>query len=245
MASEKLLRVKKTMRMFNAITITLTIVFALGFIGAICYNIWFDYNSIEISAMITEIVEDRSEESTVSHYDPVIVYTANAGEIFRQYCNAEIPAKTKVGDPLRIRYLYQNPGKIKVVGHFWSNWAVAVGLFIFTAIFGGFVILSYLAENGYKLRERRARFYSKEIYADIKTVEKDITYGVDDQNPYVIVATWEDPDTGEQHLFESRRFWENPEKYIKDRKTVLVKADPDNIWNKYWMDVSFIPGDLQ
>ena len=68
-------------------------------------------------------------------------------------------------------------------------------------------------------------------------VELNQTIRVNGKSPYIIQSIWQDPSTGERHIFRSENIWYNPERFVPDR--ITVRIDPENKRN-YVMDTSFL-----
>lgn len=59
--------------------------------------------------------------------------------------------------------------------------------------------------------------------------------------PYQNIAHWLVPEINEIHLFKSKTIWYDPSDYVKDN--VIIKADATNL-KKYWMDISYLPKEV-
>jgi hypothetical protein len=59
------------------------------------------------------------------------------------------------------------------------------------------------------------------------------------RSPWRIVAQWQNPESGQLHVFNSENLWFDPTRYVTT-KQLKVLLDPKDA-TRYHIDVSFLP----
>ena len=77
------------------------------------------------------------------------------------------------------------------------------------------------------------------VEASIKEIFLDTTIAVNGQNPFRIMAQWQDPMSAKLYIFKSNSIWFDPSEFVRGN-TVTVLIDGQNP-KRYWMDTSCLP----
>lgn len=148
------------------------------------------------------------------------------------------PPAYSVGERVRVLYRASSPEEAAIDG-FLALWlgplilgGVGAG---FLGIGGGMIVY---AKARARLAER-LRTQGMPIQAKFQGVELNAGLHVNGRHPYRVVAQWQNPASGEIHVFHSENLWYDPSEHIRrDELTVYIdQADP----RKYFVDLSFLP----
>ena len=101
----------------------------------------------------------------------------------------------------------------------------------------GGVLLVIAIGSGRK--EQWLQEFGQVITTEFHSAQLRTSVRVNGQSPFQILSQWEDPATGEVHIFKSKNIWINPEEFIPG-DGIRVRIDPNNP-KRYLMDTSFLP----
>lgn len=228
------------MKALNIVKFITGIVGLAFFVGA-----WFAYKSTsdfidraeDAEGEVIEMIRSRSDDSYT--YKPVVEFTAPNGERveFASSTSSNPPAYD-VGEIVDVLYDPDDPHDARIDGAF-SLWFLPIFLSIFGLIFTGIATALFMV--GFMLNRKRQYLatHGEPVEAKYTGVEKNTSLKVNGKNPYNVIGQWQNPATGEIHLFKSENLWYNPEEYI-EVETVTVLIAPGNP-KKYLMDTEFLP----
>jgi hypothetical protein len=227
----------KALAIFKYISALIGLAF---FIGA-----WFSYKSTtdfldraeDAEGEVIEMIRSRSDDSYT--YKPVVEFTTPSGvQIEFTSSTSSNPPSYDVGEIVDVLYDPEDPNNARIDGAF-SLWFLPVFLSIFGLIFAG--IGTGLLAVGIMFNRKRQYLatHGEPIQARYKGVEKNTSLKVNGRNPYNLIGEWQNPSTGEIHIFKSENLWYDPEDYV-DVETVTVLIAPGNP-RKYLMDTEFLP----
>ena len=104
-----------------------------------------------------------------------------------------------------------------------------VGLFFF--VLGVFFL-------GYELRKKLSQNALVKngycIYATITGIEENLSVTINGEHPYVVIAEYEDPYSGEKHIFRSKDIRNFPHETLGNCVKVYMKQGQ---YEKYYMDI--------
>ena len=106
---------------------------------------------------------------------------------------------------------------------------------MFAGIGFGILIVSRLNQK----KRDWLRVHGTEIQADFMSVDRNTSLKVNGRSPWRIVAQWQNPETGQLHLFNSENVWFDPTTYVTT-KQIKVLLDPKDS-KRYHVDLSFLP----
>lgn len=204
-------------------------------------NTWnFIQNSEKITGKVVaydshpNVDRDPTDVKLIS---PVVEFKANNETIkFVSKLNDESP-KYKIGDQVPVLYQKDHPEKAQINDFYllWRKTILAAAFGFVLTLIG--VILYYRSKRSDK-KKILLKKHGVLIEAKFEKVKKASSKFMQ-KFPYHIIATWTDPATSKEHLFESDYIWFDPSDYIKGKK-IMVYADKNNL-NKYYMDIDFLP----
>lgn len=187
---------------------------------------------------VIELIEKRDSDGSVT-YKPVVAFTADSGASvnFTSSFSSNPPAYD-VGEGVEVLYAPDNPNKARIRG-FGSLWLGPTILGGIGAVFAsiGFGIL--IASRLNKKKQDWLMAYGTEIQAEFQSVERNTSLKVNGRSPWRIVAQWQNPETGQLHVFNSENVWFDPTKHVTT-KQLKVLLDPKNS-KRYHVDISFLP----
>ncbi|MBC8024847.1 MAG: DUF3592 domain-containing protein [Steroidobacteraceae bacterium] len=189
--------------------------------------------------IVTELIEKRDTDDGSITYKPVVAFTADSGAsvTFASSFSSNPPAYD-VGETVDVLYAPDNPNEARIRG-FGSLWLGAVILggigTVFTGIGFGILVASRLN----KKKRDWLMAYGTEIQAEFQSVERNTSLKVNGRSPWRIIAQWQNPETGQLHVFHSENVWFDPTKHVTS-KQLKVLLDPKNS-KRYHVDVSFLP----
>ena len=188
--------------------------------------------------VVTELIQKRDSDGSVT-YTPVTTFTADNGSTITFTSSfSSNPPSYDVGEKVEVLYAPDNPNEARIrgFGSLWLGPVILGGLgLVFSAI--GFGITIAL-----RLRAKRREWlmaYGTEILADFQSVERNTSLKVNGRSPWRVIAQWQNPETGQLHVFNSENLWFDPSNYIQT-KQLKVLLDPKNA-KRYHVDISFLP----
>lgn len=179
---------------------------------------------------------DRAQSVT---YAPVVRYTTEGGEIVEfQSRTSSNPPAYHTGEPVTVLYRREAPYDAEI-DSFAAQWMVPLilgGIGSLFVLVAGAVLLS-----GPFVRRRQAhlRRHGVAVETELQGIERNLNYRANGRNPFRVVTQWQNPATGEIHVFKSENLWFDPSAYIGHRKIrVLIER---NNPRRYHVDLSFLP----
>ncbi len=174
----------------------------------------------------------------------VVALRSGAPEVkFRAHDGREIqftssvsskPPSYHVGETVEVLYRQDRPEDAEV-NAFMSLW---LGVILLGGLGSGFSIVgaALVFGWGWKKADPGIKLTGMSIQTDFQGVERDSEGG---RHAFQVVTQWQNPATGEIHLFHSDLLWYDPTAHIKTGKiTVYIeRGNPE----KYFMDISFLP----
>jgi hypothetical protein len=177
-----------------------------------------------------------SEDDTTSYY-PVVRFETTEGRPVR--FESDVSTSDDVGDTVDVLYDPDDPNDAKLAG-FFNLWFLSLIFGALGAVFtgvGGYLAyrtrtpsredIEWLRRHGRRVQGRSPR-----------VVEGGVV--VNDQTPYRIEIDVHEPMRGPPRVLRSESVWFDPVAYLKDRETVDVYIDPEEL-ERYYVDVSFLP----
>lgn len=173
----------------------------------------------------TEDSDGRSRESTAYH--PTVRFRADGRTYTFTSSTGSDPPAYEVGDRVPVVYDPADPGDARV-NTFWS-------LYLAPIVLGGLAVV-FLAVGVPLFRHGRSRLRrdgwlranGREVWAEIQEVGFDYSTRINGRHPYVVRASWYDPDTGRTHAAESDPLRHDPGPGLRGRTQVRVLLDPSN-----------------
>ena len=192
----------------------------------------------QTEGLVTELIEKRDSDGSVT-YKPVVAFMADNGVLVNFTSSfSSNPPSYHVGEKVEVLYAPDDPNDARIRG-FGSLWLAPVILggigTVFAAIGFGILIVSRLN----KRKREWLMAYGTEILAEFQSVERNTSLKVNGRSPWRIIAQWQNPETGQLHVFNSENLWFDPSNYIQT-KQLKVLLDPKNA-KRYHVDISFLP----
>jgi len=187
---------------------------------------------------VVDLVASRSSDGSRG-WRPVVRFVAADGSAvqFASSVSSNPPSYSR-GEKVEVLYSPSRPQDAAIKGFFalWLGPLILGGLgSVFFAI-GGSMLLAGRA----RVRQAaRLRAQGMTVQAKFQGVELDTSVSVGGAHPYRVVAQWQNPATGEMHVFRSENLWYDPTAHIK-REQITVYIEPGNP-RRYLLDVSFLP----
>jgi hypothetical protein len=197
----------------------------------------FVSEAITVQGRVIDHEASEGEKGIV--YKSVVEFSGRDGDLHRFLSSiASYPPAYDKGEYVEVIYSPGEPeaARINVFFELWGK--PVISLFIGLAFFGGGVgtWMSALI----KARQRSVLKKSGvRVAAEFQAVKCNRRFSFNDQHPFFIVCQWQNPETGQRHIFTSENVWFDPEGYINGN-TINVYIEPDNP-KKYWVDLSFLP----
>lgn len=143
-----------------------------------------------------------------------------------------------VGDSVELFYDPSEPQNAHI-DSFVQNWFVSLILGGFGLLFmlGGLVFLVPAALAG--KRHARLKHRGQAIQARFLEIRRNAFSTLNNVPAWQLVCQWQNPISGEVHLFYSEDLWFDPQPYV-DRELLQVHIDPENP-RRYSVDISFLP----
>ncbi len=186
---------------------------------------------------VIDLVASRSDNSTT--WRPVVRFAAADGRPIQFEAGfSSNPPMYSRGEKVEVLYSATNPRNASIKSF--------VGLWIGPLIVGGLGAVFFTAGAAVWLvpvfrarRDAQLRVQGTPIQTKLQGVERNTRVALDGVSPYRIATQWQDPATGEVHVFRSEDVWFDPSDYVKGRP-ITVYVDPANP-RRYWVDTSFLP----
>lgn len=186
---------------------------------------------------VVELRQSRSGDADT--YRPVVRFSTQEGEdiTFTSSAGSKPPAYSK-GEKVEVLYPPSLPAQARIKG-FFSLWGAP-------AILGGLGSIFFLIGAGFFLvatfSRRKAEFLKAQglpIQTSFQSVTLNEALSVNGRHPFRITTQWQNPATGDIHVFQSGNVWFDPTPFIDGGKiTVFIERDkPGN----YHLDLSFLP----
>jgi hypothetical protein len=148
------------------------------------------------------------------------------------------PPKYSPGDTVSVLYLPDNPEEAEI-NDFFAIWGHIIIPSIMGSVIFGFALIILLVPYFADKKEAKFRENGLRVSAEVSGIECNENMAVLNSHPYVIRAFWNNPETGEEYLFTSRKIWFDPKEFIEDGKVTVFIDKSDR--SKYCMDLSFLP----
>lgn len=228
------------MKVFTIIKYVFTVIGLALLVGA-----FFAYRSTSgflataqtAQGTVIDLVPSRSSDSTT--YRPVVRFvTAEGRPIEFASSSGSNPPSYARGESVQVLYAPQTPEDAKINGYFalWGATTIlgALGA-VFFAIGGGI----FLAGSLTRRKGEFLRSQGQPIETMLQGVERNESISANGSHPYRVVTQWQNPATGEIHVFKSENLWYDPTPLLqRDRITVLIERDNPR---RYLVDLSFLP----
>jgi hypothetical protein len=188
---------------------------------------------------VTELLEKRDRDDGSISYTPVVEFNADNGASIRFTSSfSSKPAAYDVGERVEVLYAPNNPNDARING-FGSLWLAPLILGGIGVAFAGIGFGILIAFRANQKKRAWLMAYGTEIQAEFQSVERVSTHKKRGRRPWRIVAQWQNPETGQLHIFNSENLWFDPTAHVKT-KQVKVLLDPKDS-KRYHLDVSFLP----
>lgn len=190
---------------------------------------------------VIELARSRSNDSTT--YAPVVTFTAQNGEAIEFVSSVSSnPPSYSVGEKVQVLYAPTSPQDARIDGLFslWGGPMIVGGIgFVFVDIALVFMVMGLVGAR----RKDHLLAQGVPIDTEFQSVQLNSSLKVGSRSPYRIFTQWQNPSTGEIHVFESENLWFDPTDYV-DGKRIRVYIEQNNP-RKYYVDVSFLPKQAQ
>ena len=188
---------------------------------------------------VTELVPKRDKDDGSVTYTPVVMFEAASGASvsFTSSFSSSPPAYD-VGEKVDVLYSPDNPNEARING-FGSLW---LGPIIMGGIGALFAAIGFGILFASRLNKRKREWlmaHGTEIQAEFQAVERNTSLKINGRSPWRIVAQWQNPESGQLHVFNSENLWFDPTKYVT-AKQLRVLLDPKDS-KRYHLDTSFLP----
>ena len=235
----------RVMRIIGAIFLAVALVMFLVAGLVFSHVTEFMQTSVTTTGTVIDFELRRStstSSSSSSVYYPLVQFKTEKGEEveFVSSCGSR-PAAYDKGESVPVRY---DPNSTKYpyragIDTFVSNWlgVIIPGILAVMLSIAGVIMVTASVMAG--RTERWLRDFGEPIMTELQGVELNTSVRMNGQSPYRIVSQWDDPATGETHVFYSKNIWFDPEPYITGNE-IRVLIDPNNP-SRYLTDISFLP----
>ncbi|HVR96371.1 MAG TPA: DUF3592 domain-containing protein [Thermoanaerobaculia bacterium] len=234
----------KEMRLFTTIfsLIGLCLILIGGYVALRTQR--FLGNAVSAEGTVVELVRSVSSRSgrrsgSSKTYRPVVQFTTADGRPIEMVSSVgSNPPAYSVGERVGVWYDPTRPEDAKLAG-FLSLWFLPLLFTGIGAVFASIGLGIALAARAKARRAARLRQEGTPIQTTFQSVDRNTSVRINGRHPFRIVSQWQNPATGEVHVFESDNLWFDPSQYLTGRH-VTVYIERDNP-GKYWMDLSFLP----
>lgn len=222
----------------------LKILFTTIGIGMIAGALWAGYSTRTFLAdaaraegVVLDFEQHRSSDST--RYSPVVRFTARDGREITFVSSWSSNRRGMAhGETVTVLYPPASPADARIE-RFFDLWGLSAILGGIGVVFLGFGVGFILADVHARRRARDLKLNGRLIQADVQGVERSTGLSVNGQTPYRIRCQWQDPATGDVHVFASENLWYDPTAFITSQQ-IGVRIDPKRP-SRYWVDVSALP----
>ncbi len=188
---------------------------------------------------VTELLEKRDKDDGSITYTPVVAFIADSGaNVSFASSFSSKPAAYDVGETVEVLYAPDDPNDARIKG-FGSLWLGPLIMGVLGFVFAGIGFGILIASRFNQKKRDWLMAYGTEIQAEFQSVERNTSLKVNGRSPWRIIAQWQNPETGQLHVFNSENVWFDPTKHVTP-KQLKVLLDPKNS-QRYHVDISFLP----
>ncbi|GAB4207913.1 MAG: hypothetical protein Fur006_66240 [Coleofasciculaceae cyanobacterium] len=176
-------------------------------------------------------------------YYPIVQFTSQNGQTieFQSSVGSHPPSYSK-GQKVEVLYQPTNPQDARISSKDSSDSILSV---IFTGIGGIFILIGTGVFLPGLLKGRKDKYLKKHgmpIETEYQRVQTDTWLTVTGRHSSRVVTQWQNPSTGELHIFKSDHLWSDPSSYIENEKiTKITVFIEEGNPKKYYVDLSFLP----
>ncbi len=204
--------------------------------GLIAAFIWFQTNrltrdGIRTVGTVVELVGGKSVA-------PRVEFQTEDGQ--RQVYTSDVyssPPAYELGEKVTLWYTPGHPDQVVLSGL--SRWFIPLLMGFFFLIFGGIGFGGLFYQFLKKRDQAWLKLNGQEIVTTSPSVVLNTSVRMNGRSPYALQCQWQDPATGQVHVFESEPIWFDPTPYMPERP-LRVMIEPGNP-RKFYVDVSFLP----
>lgn len=187
---------------------------------------------------VVELAPSRSSDGATS-WRPVVRFVAADGNAvqFSSSTSSNPPSYSR-GEKVVVLYRAGTPQDAAISGFFslWLGPLILGGMgAVFLGIGGGMLLVGHSRAQ----LVQRLRSQGTPVQAKLQGVELNTGLTVNGAHPYRVIAQWQNPASGEIHVFRSENLWYDPSEHIK-RESLTVYIDAGNP-RQYFVDLSFLP----
>ena len=193
---------------------------------------------------VVELVERRSiskRQTSQSIYTPVVQFTSQNGQTIEFVGSSSYPPRYSEGQKVEVLYQPTNPQDARISGEDSSDSTLS----IFTGIGGVFILMGTGVFLPGLLKRRKDKYLKQHgmpIETEYQSVQTDTWLTVTGRHRSRVVTQWQNPSTGELHIFKSDHLWSDPSSYIENEKiTKITVFIEEGNPKKYYVDLSFLP----
>ncbi len=194
---------------------------------------------------VVELVERRSiskRKTSQPSYSPVVQFTSQNGQTIEFVGSSSYPPRYSEGQKVEVLYQPTNPQDARISSKDSSD---SILLIIFTGIGGVFILIGTGAFLPGLLKGRKDKYLKQHgmpIETEYQSVQTDTWLTVTGRHSSRVVTQWQNPSTGELHIFKSDHLWSDPSSYIENEKiTKITVFIEEGNPKKYYVDLSFLP----
>jgi hypothetical protein len=188
---------------------------------------------------VTELLEKRDKDDGSITYTPVVGFIAASGaNVSFTSSFSSKPAAYDVGEKVGVLYAPDDPNDARIDG-FGSLWLGPLILGGLGVVFGGIGFGILIVSRLDKRKREWLMAYGTEVQAEFASVERNTSLKVNGRSPWRIIAQWQNPESGQLHVFNSENLWFDPTKYVTT-KQLKVLLDPKDL-KRYHVDTAFLP----
>jgi hypothetical protein len=103
----------------------------------------------------------------------------------------------------------------------------------FFSAFAGALLYIFRSQNG---KDKYLLSFGIKLEAKVRSIDVVEWLTVNGRHPFVVVAEWTDPRSGDLHEFTSKRLWRDPSPYLAPGQAVPVYVEQGN-YKKYVLDL--------
>jgi len=196
-------------------------------------------NASSTTGQVTDLLAHRSDSSSSPTYAPEVEFSVD-GQIYSFISSSSSnPPAYDLGEQVEVIYDPQSPGSDARINGFMSLWMAPLIVGILGLVFASIALVMTVIGIKRQRMQQRLMQQGQPVLASITGVALDNSFSINNENPFVIEAQWQDPETGKTHSFTSDYIWFDPQPYLPGEEvSVLIDpADPE----KYYMDLYFLP----